>query len=81
MSKTKYQGTRPFLTTYAGAFNGHSKTREGAIMAAMKHVVRDGYNKATITDQIRGIDVARVIVNKDRTSATVEVIKPLKVIS
>lgn len=63
---------RPFETSYPGIFNGHAKTREGAIMAAMSHVVRDGYNRATITDKRTGVTVARVIVNADRTSCRVE---------
>ena len=70
--------TRPFRTTYAGAFDGHCKTREGAIIAAIKHIVRDGYIAATITDTERDVDVARVTLNKERTRAVVEVIKPLK---
>jgi len=78
--RSRYEGSRPFQTTYAGAFNGYSKTREGAIMAAMRHVVKDGYNRATITDRVRDVDVAWVTVNKDRTSATVQVAKALKVI-
>jgi len=76
-----YEGSRPFQTTYAGAFNGYSKTREGAILAAMRHVVKDGYNRATITDRVRDVDVAWVTVNKDRTSATVQVAKPMKVLA
>ncbi len=76
----RYVGERPFKTDYAGAWSGHSKSREGAVIAAMKHVVRDGYNKATITDMRTNRDVARVRVNADRTSATVEVIHPFKVI-
>ena len=49
-------------------------------MAAMRHVVKDGYNRATITDRVRDVDVAWVTVNKDRTSTTVQVAKALKVI-
>lgn len=70
--------SRPFKTDYAGAFSGHCKTREGAIMAAMKHIVKDGYSRATITDTETDTDVARVSLNKERTRAVVEVIKPLR---
>jgi len=69
---------RQFETDYAGAWKGHCKSRESAIMAAMRHVVTDGYVRATITDKVSGEVVARVRVSADRTSAHVEVIKPLR---
>ena len=58
--------TRPFETDYAGAFRGHCKTREGAILAAMRHVLSDGYSRATVTDKRTGLVVARVSLSKDR---------------
>lgn len=57
---------RPFRTDYAGAWCGHCKTRESAIAAAIRHVLYDGYSRATITDVRTGKDIARVVVNSDR---------------
>jgi hypothetical protein len=70
--------TRPFLTTYAGMWCGHCKTRESAILAAVKRVVNDGYLKATITDTTTNQDVVRIRVNAARTQAIVDTVKPLK---
>ncbi len=86
MSKVKVtvpnrSSPRPFRISYAGAFDGHAKTREGAINAAMRHCVQDGYNKATITHKYTEQDVARVWVSKDRLHAHVEVLKPLRKIN
>lgn len=69
---------RPFETDYAGAWKGHCKTRESAIMAAMRHVVMDAYTSATITDVRAGTIVARVRLSDDRKSAMVETAKPLR---
>lgn len=69
---------RRFETDYAGAWRGHCKTRESAIMAAMRHVVSDGYTSATITDKSTNQIVARVYVTKDRKMAQVEVIKQFR---
>jgi hypothetical protein len=69
---------RPFLITYPGCWDGHAKTREGAINAASRHCVSDGYLKATITDKRTNQDVARVHVSRDRTTVTVEAVRPLK---
>lgn len=69
---------RRFMTDYAGAFRGHCNTRESAIVAAIKHVVNDGYTRATITDKERNVDVARVRMSDNRTMAVVEVVKPFR---
>ena len=66
---------RPFETDYAGAWRGHAVTREGAIMAAMRHVVRDGYTRCTITDKRTGEVVARVRISGDRLTARVETVQ------
>jgi hypothetical protein len=70
--------TRRFTTDYAGCWSGHCKTRESAIIAAIKHIVQDGYTRATITDKHTGQDVARVRLSEDRKRAVVEVVKPFK---
>jgi hypothetical protein len=45
---------RPWHISYAGAFDGHACTAEGAIIAACRHMVKDGYTRATITDKNTG---------------------------
>lgn len=72
------QFVRRFETSYAGLWNGYCVSRESAIMAAMLHIVRDGYTKATITDRHTREVVARVSLSEDRKRAIVDVIKPLK---
>lgn len=72
---------RPFRTDYAGSWFGHCKTRESAIAAAIKHILYDGYSRATITDVRNGKTVARVIVNPDRKSVRVETETQLRKIS
>ena len=67
---------RKFETDYAGAWRGFCKTRESAIIAAIKHVVNDGYTACTITDRETGSPVARVRLDSNRTRASVEVVKP-----
>jgi hypothetical protein len=69
---------RPFLIAYPGCWDGHAKTREGAINAASRHCVSDGYTNATITDKRTNQDIARVRVSKDRMTVTVEAVKPLR---
>lgn len=69
---------RPFETDYAGAWRGHAATREGAILAAMRHVVRDGYTRCTITDKRTGEVVARVRISGDRHTARVETVRPMQ---
>ncbi len=70
--------TRRYETDYAGAWKGHCKTRESAIMAAMRHVVNDGYTSATITDKQTGIVVAWVRLSADRKTASVDTITQLR---
>lgn len=77
---TTPQFKRAFETDYAGAWKGHCKSRESAILAAMLHIVQDGYSRATITDRNTMDVVARVSLSAARTQAVVEVVKPFKVI-
>lgn len=67
--------TRPFKTDYAGAFSGHCKTRESATESATRHILRDGYKRATITDVRTGEDVVRIVLSDDRKSVTITAIK------
>jgi len=77
--KSKNTGSpRPFQTDYAGAWRGHCKTRESAIIAAAKHLVNDGYTRATVTNIDTGQDVARLHLSTDRTRAVIDVVKPFK---
>lgn len=69
---------RPFKNDYAGIWAGHCSTRESALVAAMKHVIRDCCTRATITDTRTGEDVARIRLSADRKSGYVELVKPLK---
>lgn len=55
---------RPFTTDYAGAWQGHCKTRESAIRAAVRHILEDGYTACTITMGER--HVARVTTGTNR---------------
>jgi hypothetical protein len=68
---------RRYRTDYAGAWSGYCKTIESAIVAAARHVVLDGYTRATITDRETGLDVARVRLNAARTRAVIETARPL----
>lgn len=77
-TKTEVIVTRPYETDYAGLWRGHCKTRESAILAAMKHVVTDGYTRATITDTTTGTVVARVRVSEDRKHALVETVTQIR---
>lgn len=80
MAKAKLKNTvvRPFQTDYAGAWKGHCLTRENAIIAAAKHIVRDGYTRATITNLVTGENVARIRLSADRKRAVIETASPLK---
>lgn len=69
---------RRFETDYAGAWKGHCITRENACDAAMRHVIRDGYTKATITDKHTKQVVARIRLSDDRKTATLTTEKPLR---
>lgn len=67
---------RPFTTDYAGAWQGHCKTRESAIRAAVRHILEDGYVACTITN---GADyVARVRVGDNRRSVNITMESPLR---
>jgi hypothetical protein len=69
---------RRFETDYAGAWRGFCKTRENAIIAAIKHIVNDGYSRCTITDRETGDTVTRVRLNAARNKAEVSVDSPFK---
>jgi hypothetical protein len=69
---------RRFKTDYAGAWCGHCATRESAIIAAIKHVVSDGYTRATITDKLTHQDIARVHLSVDRKRAVIETVMQLR---
>lgn len=71
-------GERPFETDYSGAFPGHAKSREGAVLAAMRHLVQDGYSKATVTDKRTGKVVARLSMDRNRKAVEVIVAKPFE---
>lgn len=63
--------SRPFETDYAGAWKGHCLTRESALIAAMKHIVQDGYSRATITSKDTNTVVARVQLDDSRKRAVI----------
>jgi len=69
---------RPFKTDYAGAWCGSCKTRESALIAAARHIVRDGYTTCTITDTRTGEDVAWVKLSADRRTATITTSKIMR---
>jgi len=67
---------RPFTTSYA-LWSGHCKTREGAIAAATKHVLKDGYTCCTIENRDTGAFIASVLVDNNRQGYYVKFAKPL----
>lgn len=69
---------RRFRTDYAGCWSGHCLTRESAIIAAVKHIVRDGYTSATITDKETDQDIARVTISADRKRAVITAVNQLR---
>jgi hypothetical protein len=72
---------RKYETDYAGTWRGFCKTRESAIVAGIKHILRDGYTTCTITDRETGQFVARVNLDPTRKRAVVEtqtIIKKVK---
>jgi hypothetical protein len=69
---------RRFQTSYAGLWSGYCKTRENAIVAATRHLVNDGYSRATITDRETGEDVVRLSLSADRKRATITLVEPLQ---
>jgi hypothetical protein len=65
-------GYRFFKTEYAsGQRPGYCKTLESATMAAMQHLMYDGYTSATISCTITGESVARLKMNDDRTKVQI----------
>lgn len=78
MSKKKATRARRFKTDYAGFWSGHCLTRESAVIAAMKRMVRDCCTRATVTDLDTGIDVVRLTLSADRTRATVTAVEPFR---
>jgi len=69
---------RKYETDYAGAWRGFCMTRENAIIAGIKHILKDGYKTCTITDRETGMFVARVSLDPTRRRATVETQKIIK---
>lgn len=69
---------RRYMTDYAGFWRGYCVSRESALIAAVKRVVQDGGNRATIVDRETGEDVARVSLSKDRRRAVVEAVQPFQ---
>jgi len=67
---------RRYRTDYAGVWSGYCKTRESAMVAAVKHVVNDHYSSATIIDRETDEDIARIRISKDRKQAIVTVVTP-----
>ena len=65
---------RPMETDYAGMWRGHCKTRENAVIAAVRHIVRDGYSRCTITDKVTGEVVARIRLSDNRKNAVIEAV-------
>jgi len=78
MKKPTTTIARPYETDYAGAWRGHCNTRESAIMAAMRHLVTDGYTRATVTNRQTGAVVARLSLSDDRRTAKVETVTQLR---
>jgi hypothetical protein len=70
--------TRQFETDYAGVWKGHCKTRESAIIAAIRHVVNDGYTACTITNKTTGHVIARVRRKDSGKGADIQTVNPLR---
>jgi hypothetical protein len=69
---------RKYMTDYAGTWRGYCKTRENAIVAATRHLINDGYTRATITDRETGGDIVRLALSGDRCKVTITTVTPLK---
>jgi len=69
---------RKYETDYAGAWRGFCKSRENAVVAAIRHVMNDGYTTCTITDRETGLFVARVTLDPTRRRAVVETQKVIR---
>jgi len=66
---------RKFETDYAGAWHGYCNTRESAIVAATRHLVRDGYSKCTISNRETGEVVCRVELSPDRRQVIITAVR------
>lgn len=71
-------GTRKFETDYAGAWRGYCNTRESATIAAMKHIMNDGYSRCTITNRETGEIVGRGRLSEDKKSVVWDFTKQVK---
>ena len=69
---------RKYETDYAGAWRGYCKTRETAVIAAIKHIMQDGYTVCTITDREKDCVVARIRLSQDRKQATIETVTQIR---
>ena len=68
--------SRKFETDYAGTWRGFCKSRETALLAAVRHLVNDGYTACTITDRETNQVIARVRMEKGRKTATITTVSP-----
>lgn len=68
---------RPFETDYAGAWKGRCKTRAGAVKAAVRHLMEDGYSRCTITEH--GAKVARMSYDPTTRRVTIVFDQPIKI--
>ena len=66
---------RRFETDYAGAWRGFCNTRESAIVAATRHLARDGYKRCTISDRETGETVCRVELSSDRRQVIITAVR------
>jgi len=66
---------RKFETDYAGAWRGYCNTRESAIVAATRHLARDGYRRATISDRETGEVVCRVELGPDKRTIIITAVR------
>lgn len=74
--KAKQTVERPFENDYAGLWKGHCKTRESAIDAAERRIVR-GAGKCTITDKRTGVVVARISTTNRRKRIVIDMKDPV----
>lgn len=69
---------RKFETDYAGAWRGFCKTRESAVVAAIKHIMRDGYRACTVTDRETGMIVARISLSDNKKHVEITTVTQIK---
>ena len=67
-----------YKTDYAGAFPGYCVSREGALKAASKHLIEDGYSRCTIIDLERDKEVAWVSISADRKTISIKTAAQMK---